>query len=480
MSANSKRAGDAIATLESLVYLPEGKEIVGRVKATRNDFSASYAKVQELVAAGKSAEALEVAKTDTDVKFSRLAVGLVEMGKLQKQLLRKGVEKSDADYAELRSLSLALIAAALLIGAFIAWAVTRSISKPLAEATFAANAVAEGNLTTSIVPAGRDEIGEMVESMAKMQTRLVEIVGGIRSSSDAIGTGSRQIAAGNLDLSSRTEEQASSLEETASAMEQLTATVKQNAENARQANQLAAGASQVAEKGGKVVGNVVTTMEQITDASKKIADIIGVIDGIAFQTNILALNAAVEAARAGEQGRGFAVVASEVRSLAQKSAAAAKEIKGLIDDSVQKVDTGAKLVDEAGTTMQDIVTQVRRVTDIMTEITAASQEQSSGIEQVSQAIVQMDQVTQQNAALVEESAAAAESMRVQAEGLSQAVAVFTLDRISRDSRGAQPGIAAIEAPVAKALPRVGKKPLTVRKAAASPVAAKQSDEWESF
>jgi methyl-accepting chemotaxis protein len=260
-----------------------------------------------------------------------------------------------------------------------------------------------------------------------MQDQLTDVVVRIKTSSDAIATASGQIAAGNQDLSSRTEEQASSLEETAASMEELTSTVKQNADNARQANQLALSASEVAVKGGNVVGQVVDTMASINASSKKIVDIIGVIDGIAFQTNILALNAAVEAARAGEQGRGFAVVAAEVRSLAQRSGAAAKEIKGLIDDSVGKVDVGSALVGEAGKTMAEIVGSVKRVTDIIGEITAASQEQSTGIEQVNQAIAQMDQVTQQNAALVEEAAAAAQSMQEQAANLVEAVSVFRLE-----------------------------------------------------
>jgi len=260
-----------------------------------------------------------------------------------------------------------------------------------------------------------------------MNDGLVKSVSQVRTGIDTIATASSQIAAGNLDLSSRTEEQASSLEETASSMEELTSTVKQNADNARQANQLAVSASGVAEKGGAVVSRVVDTMEDINASAKKIVDIIGVIDGIAFQTNILALNAAVEAARAGEQGRGFAVVASEVRNLAQRSAAAAKEIKTLIGDSVDKVELGSKLVEEAGVTMDEVVQSVRHVTDIMSEIMAASQEQSAGIEQVNQAIGQMDQVTQQNAALVEEAAAAAESLNEQAAKLAEAVSVFKLD-----------------------------------------------------
>jgi len=258
-----------------------------------------------------------------------------------------------------------------------------------------------------------------------MNDNLVDLVGKVRMGTDQITTASSEIASGNLDLSQRTEEQVSSLEETASSMEELTSTVRQNADNARQANQLAAGASEVAVKGGAVVGQVVQTMSSINASSKKIVDIISVIDGIAFQTNILALNAAVEAARAGEQGRGFAVVATEVRTLAQRSAAAAKEIKELISDSVSKVEDGTRLVDEAGATMDEIVSAVKCVTDIMSEISAASQEQSSGIEQVNQAVSQMDEVTQQNAALVEE-AAAAESMQDQAQALTQAVTIFKL------------------------------------------------------
>ncbi len=262
--------------------------------------------------------------------------------------------------------------------------------------------------------------------MKDMNEKLKGIVSEVRASTDSISTGTQQIATGNADLSQRTEEQASSLEETASSMEELTATVKQNAENARQANQLAAGASDVAMKGGAVVSQVVTTMSMINESSKKIVDIISVIDGIAFQTNILALNAAVEAARAGEQGRGFAVVATEVRTLAQRSAAAAKEIKSLIDDSVHKVEDGTRLVDQAGKTMDEVVNSVKRVTDIMAEISAASQEQSAGIEQVNQAVMQMDDVTQQNAALVEEAAAAAESLQEQSNNLVQVVAVFKM------------------------------------------------------
>ena len=290
-----------------------------------------------------------------------------------------------------------------------------------------ANALARGDLTQSITKDYAGVFGETKDAVNGTVSNLKELVGQIKDSTDTINTASKEIATGNADLSQRTEEQASSLEETASSMEELTSTVKQNAENAKQANQLAIGASDVAGKGGAVVGEVVTTMDAINESSRKIVDIISVIDGIAFQTNILALNAAVEAARAGEQGRGFAVVAGEVRNLAQRSAAAAKEIKTLIGDSVEKVEGGSKLVAQAGETMEEIVTSIKRVTDIMSEITAASVEQSAGIEQVNLAITQMDEVTQQNAALVEEAAAAAESLEEQAQNLSVAVATFKVD-----------------------------------------------------
>ncbi len=318
--------------------------------------------------------------------------------------------------------------ALVLIGVLLAicMLVARSVTGPMQEAVAVAEKVAAGDLTSRIEVTTTDETGKLLQALKDMNANLVNIVGEVRSGTEAIGSGTKQIASGNADLSQRTEEQASSLEETASSMEELTSTVKQNAENAKQANQLAIGASAVAVKGGEVVSQVVGTMSSINESSKKIVDIISVIDGIAFQTNILALNAAVEAARAGEQGRGFAVVATEVRNLAQRSAAAAKEIKELIGDSVEKVGAGTKLVDQAGKTMEEIVTSVKRVTDIMSEITAASQEQSAGIEQVNQAITQMDEVTQQNAALVEEAAAAAESMQEQAADLARAVSAFRL------------------------------------------------------
>jgi methyl-accepting chemotaxis protein len=313
------------------------------------------------------------------------------------------------------------------LGTAVTWWLVRSIIHPLNLAVTIAQTVASGDLTSHIVVTGKDETGQLLQALKDMNHSLVKIVTEVRGGTESIAEGSREIAIGNLDLSSRTEEQASSLQKTAAAMEELISTVQQNADNARQANQLAVSASEVALKGGTAVSQVIGTMTSINDSSKKIVDIIGVIDGIAFQTNILALNAAVEAARAGEQGRGFAVVATEVRNLAQRSAAAAKEIKGLIDDSVDKVATGTKLVEQAGSTMQEIVESVTRVTDVVSEITSASTEQTSGIEQINQAIMQMDQVTQQNAALVEEAAAAAASLQDQASNLAQAVSVFRLE-----------------------------------------------------
>jgi methyl-accepting chemotaxis protein len=311
--------------------------------------------------------------------------------------------------------------------------IMRTITRPLQNAITVANKIADGHLENDVTNHSRDEFKDLLGALIRMDSQLTRIVKGIKNSSATIATASGEIAAGNLDLSGRTEAQASSLEQTASAMEQLTATVKQNSESAHEASKLASTASQIAINGGAVVEEVITTMSSINESSRKIVDIIAVIDGIAFQTNILALNAAVEAARAGEQGRGFAVVATEVRNLAQRSAAAAKEIKQLIDDSVQRVDIGSKLVANAGITMREVVTSVKSVSDIVSEISSASQEQASGIDQVNQAVAQMDEVTQQNAALVEQAAAAAQSLNEQAGNLEQSVRVFAL-RSETDQR----------------------------------------------
>ncbi len=348
------------------------------------------------------------------------------MLKGQTDLMEKESQEADDAASFATTLLLSLLALATVLSLAAGYVITQSVTAPINDAVRLAETVAQGDLTVNIEANRRDEAGRLLQALKDMVAALTRTVGAVRAGTDTITTASAEIAAGNHDLSGRTEQQAASLEETASSMEELTSTVKQNADNARQANQLVVFAADFANKGGSVVSQVVDTMGSIKESSGKIADIIGVIDGIAFQTNILALNAAVEAARAGEQGRGFAVVASEVRTLAQRSAAAAKEIKELINDSVAKVDTGGKLVDEAGATMQQIVASVKQVADIMGEIAGASAEQSSGIEQVNLAIADMDAATQQNAALVEQAAAAATSMQEQAVRLAEAVAVFKL------------------------------------------------------
>ncbi|MDP2028116.1 MAG: methyl-accepting chemotaxis protein [Thiobacillus sp.] len=375
-----------------------------------------------------------LSQTYPAVRESVEALNQLEMDKAKVEF-----EAAKTRYAIVQVVAIVGILSGLVLASLIGYWLVRAISLPLNEAVRIARSVAAGDLTQRIDVHSQDETGQLMCAMQEMNTSLSDIVSQVRAGTDTIAVAARQIATGNADLSSRTESQASSLEETASSMEELTSTVKQNAENARQANQLVRSTSDVAVKGGQVVGQVVDTMASIKDSSRKIADIIGVIDGIAFQTNILALNAAVEAARAGEQGRGFAVVASEVRNLAQRSAGAAKEIKSLIEDSVSQVDAGGKLVDEAGKTMGEIVTSVKRVTDIMSEIAAASQEQSAGIEQVNQAITQMDDVTQQNAALVEQAAAAAMSLQEQAGNLAEAVSVFKLDGMSYQQQSARSG-----------------------------------------
>ncbi len=359
------------------------------------------------------------------------------------------------------------VTAALLAGV-LAVMLTRNITIPLGDAVTLAKRVAQGDLSSRIEVKGKDETAQLLGALKDMNNALANIVRDVRSGTDTIATASAEISAGNMDLSSRTEQQAGSLEETASSMEELTSTVKQNADNASQARELATSASDIAVKGGNMVAEVVDTMGGINESARKIADIIGVIDGIAFQTNILALNAAVEAARAGEQGRGFAVVATEVRSLAQRSASAAKEIKALIDDSVGKVDAGSKLVDRAGATMEEVVQSVQRVSAIINDIASASAEQRNGIEQVNHAITQMDQVTQQNAALVEQAAAAANAMQDQAAALSDAVRIFKLD----DSQAAPARVLAMQRPAAA--PRA-----PVRQLKQAKVASGDAD-WETF
>jgi methyl-accepting chemotaxis protein len=427
ISATSAEINEVWAQYISSIVSPEEKQLA-------EDW---YAKSGKLGVDGvtASADAIQAEKwDDAEQTLIRTINPTYRTGDVALQALTGFLEKRAAandavvatDIAQTRNMMLAALVAGALLAVAVGVLLIQGITGPLNQAIAIARRVAEGDLSGDIDVSSTNEIGQLLIALKDMNSSLAQIVHNVRGATDLIGTASSQIASGNLDLSSRTEQQASSLEETASSMEELTGTVKQNGDNARQANQLALSASEVAVKGGVVVSEVVTTMGSINDSARKIVDIIGVIDGIAFQTNILALNAAVEAARAGEQGRGFAVVAAEVRNLAQRSASAAKEIKMLIDDSVQKVDTGARLVDQAGSTMEEIVASVKRVTDIMGEIASASQEQSAGIEQVNQAINQMDQMTQQNATLVEEAAAAAESLEGQAKGLAQAVSVFKL------------------------------------------------------
>jgi len=386
----------------------------------------------------------------------------------QDRLTALGVAENLAAYQRMMWLLGVVLVVVIGVIALCWFGLRKVLIKPLNDNIQHIQHIAQGDLTQTIAIEGRNEMSQLASSLHEMQQSLVRTVSNVRDGSDAIFTGASEISAGNNDLSARTEEQAASLEQTAASMEQLTATVKQNAENARQASQLALSASETAQKGGNVVEGVVRTMSDIAGSSKKIADIISVIDGIAFQTNILALNAAVEAARAGEQGRGFAVVAGEVRSLAQRSAQAAKEIKSLIEDSVSRVNSGSQLVGTAGETMSEIVSAVTRVTDIMGEIASASDEQSRGIDQVGQAVTEMDRVTQQNASLVEESAAAAASLEEQASRLSQSVAVF------RVPRAVQPGVASAVVRHPQIAPPVLSAP---RKAVTTPVS---DSNWETF
>jgi methyl-accepting chemotaxis protein len=376
---------------------------------------------------GKNAEALTLLRGESSKVNAEL---LALADKIVAVNLEGGATAyrfGESIYASSRLMIIAVLAASITLGLILAYAIARIVTRPLQQAVRFAQSVAAGDLTCNIESNTRDETGQLLQALREMNGNLLRVVSEVRSSTDMIAAASTEIANGNMDLSNRTESQASSLEETAASMEELTSTVKANSSNAQQADELSQSASAVAQKGGVVVSQVVATMSDINQSSKKIVDIISVIDGIAFQTNILALNAAVEAARAGEQGRGFAVVASEVRSLAQRSASAAREIKALIVNSVEKVDRGSQLVDDAGRTMNEVVDSVGRVTHIMSEITAASQEQGAGIAQINDAIIQMDQVTQQNAALVEQAAAAAAALKDLAANLTRVVGVFKLN-----------------------------------------------------
>jgi methyl-accepting chemotaxis protein len=469
LAAARVRYGAAKKVLLATQLNDKEKELLAKMDQSIAFAKPKVDKTVEMGMAGQREEATENMLTQSAPATAAAIAVLDEIVAFEKKQARDAADAANADYANANRLMLALGALAILAGTAVGWIITRSITRPLHAAVALAETVASGDLSSTVEVTSRDEMGQLMQALKHMNDSLQKIVGEVREGTDAIATASGEIASGNLDLSARTEQQASALEETASSMEELTSTVKQNADNARQANVLAGSASDVAVQGGQVVSRVVDTMGEINASARKIVDIIGVIDGIAFQTNILALNAAVEAARAGEQGRGFAVVATEVRNLAQRSAAAAKEIKILIGDSVAAVETGSKLVDQAGATMGDIVASVARVTDIMSEITAASHEQEAGIEQINQAIGEMDAVTQQNAALVEEAAAAAGSLREQAGNLAQAVSVFKLD--------------ARQAPAAQATVRKLASAPSRKKAAPSRIASTRAavnDQWEQF
>ncbi|EMH3216123.1 Tar ligand binding domain-containing protein, partial [Burkholderia multivorans] len=426
------------ARWQKYLALPRGPEedrLAQDVAAKRQALQASCDAFASAIASGDHDRIGDGAK-QLQVRFNELAGANEALRNFQFSDGQARFDHAESVYDALRVVSIVVLALGL-VAALLSWVtLSRAIGRPLADALAHFDAIAAGDLRRTIVVSRRDEMGQLLDGLAKMQRGLVDTVRTVRGGSESIATAARQIAAGNIDLSSRTEEQAAALQETASSMEQLTGTVKQNADNARQASSLAANASEIANKGNTVVGQVVDTMGEINASSAKIADIIAIIEGIAFQTNILALNAAVEAARAGEEGRGFAVVAGEVRSLAQRSSSAAKEIKALIDASVERIRSGSTLVDEAGRTMNDVIGAVQRVTDIMGEIAAASEEQSGGIDQVARAVAQMDEVTQQNAALVEEAAAAAQSLDEQAARLRDATSVFRLDDAARPAAGA--------------------------------------------
>jgi methyl-accepting chemotaxis protein len=481
IAASTARAGELLKILEANLA-PEAKPLLAAMLEKRATYQTARAAAFKAKAAGNVDEAKKFFEEDMQPKLTAFVEAARKLSEYQKKEIDNMATGIDGQYRDGRTLMLILAAIALVTGVAYAFSITRSITQPMKRAVQVAQTVARGDLTSDIRAESTDETGQLIQALKDMNDSLVNIVGEVRTGTDTIAHASSEIATGNLDLSGRTEAQAGALEETASSMEELTSTVKQNADNARQANQLAQSASEIAVKGGNVVAEVVHTMGSINDSSRKIVDIIGVIDGIAFQTNILALNAAVEAARAGEQGRGFAVVASEVRNLAQRSASAAKEIKLLINNSVEQVSNGARLVDQAGSTMDEIVTSIKRVTDIVTEIAAASHEQTTGIEQINLAITNMDDATQQNAALVEQAAAAAQSLQDQAATLAQVVSVFKLHghqyAEAPVARRAPPRPVNRTAPARKPVAVAGKRPVA---AISAPKSGESGDgDWEQF
>ena len=428
VESGRQKITQAFKELERLVTSEKGKALLKEVLEARATYTSHLGNFYAKAQAGDIETARNILMNQMSTHRTAYFGSLDHFIDFQAALTQEAKENSATAHSDIETYTLLVLAIALAAAVAIAHLLQRSITGPLRQAVEFAHAVAAGNLSRRMEVTGTNETAQLLQALSEMQSALTQVVSKVRDGSGSVATASEQIAQGNSDLSARTENQASALQQTAASMEQLNSTVRQNADNARQANQLAQSASNVAVQGGEVVADVVRTMKDINDSSAKIADIIGVIDSIAFQTNILALNAAVEAARAGEQGRGFAVVASEVRSLAGRSAEAAREIKDLISASVERVETGTALVDRAGQTMAEVVGAIRRVTDIMGEISAASTEQSQGVAQVGEAVAQMDQVTQQNAALVEEMAAAAASLNTQAQELVDTVSVFQLER----------------------------------------------------
>ncbi|HUP98006.1 MAG TPA: methyl-accepting chemotaxis protein [Usitatibacter sp.] len=423
----------ARSRLNSLELSPAEREVIASIAKIDAEFDAPVKEAYEFAIHFRTEDTGNLLLRTIDPLVQRQLAELDTLVQQQRGAYQEAMESSLVRGARLTWIAIALVAGTLVIAAMFAWALTRSISEPLKDSLKVARRVAAGDLTSSIKVEGRDEAAELLTALRDMNQGLGGIVTQIRTGAESIAVGAGEVAAGNQQLSSRTEEHASSLQQTASTLEQFTTTVRQNADHAKQASALAGSASATAERGGEVVSKVVATMKEVSSSSKKISDIIGVIDGISFQTNILALNAAVEAARAGEQGRGFAVVASEVRSLAQRSAASAKEIRGLIEGSVGRVEAGARLVEQAGKTMDELVASVRKVAEIMNEIASASDQQSSGIEQINRAITQMDTVVQMNASLVEQATAAATSMASQATGLARSVAQFRVEGSAPDA-----------------------------------------------
>jgi len=426
IDAGSKSTAKTLEQLGKIMTTEAGKAGLGKLNDARAGYRTVRDQIIKQLKAGDVAGATQGLLVDLPPKQAAYMGAVDELVALGDKLMAMSTAAAEAEANSARTQVAVLVLVALGLAGFLSWWLIRTVTAPLHEAVRVASGVAAGDLAMPITSGGSNETGKLLTALHEMQRRLASIVREVREGAEGVATASAEISSGNHDLSARTEQQASALEETAASMEELGSTVRGNADNAQQANQLALAASGVAVRGGEAVGQVVQTMREISDSSKKIADIIGVIDGIAFQTNILALNAAVEAARAGEQGRGFAVVASEVRTLAGRSAEAAKEIKALINASVERVELGSSQVDGAGATINEVVASIRRVTDIMGEISAASREQSSGVAQVGEAVTQMDRATQENAALVEESAAAAESLKQQAQQLVQSVAVFRL------------------------------------------------------